>query len=638
MTTTALDTETFLIVPGMLAPPLVCVSWARGGESGVLHHSDPAAKKLVEESIGGGRSVFANAPFDLAVFATTWPDLRPLIWEALDEGRVHDVQTREKLLDLARGTFRFEEDEDGKVRAKGYSLAQIAKRRVGMELEKDLWRMRYHDLWDVPVERWPAGAVDYADTDAVATLRVFEHQEKLAKYLGNETAQVRAHWSLHLMSCWGFRTDPARLEELEVMVREELEAITPRLVEEGLVRPDGTRNTKAAVARMVEAMGDEVIITSAGLRKIQGMEMTPAQVIAQAPTTGKFVSVSADATVQSGDPVLMDYSRYTQLRNILTGSVKDLRGGVVTPIQSRFEVLMETGRTSSSGPNIQNLRRAPGVRECFVPRDGCVLVACDYSAAELHTLAQVCLDLFGFSKLAEALNRGVDVHLWVGAQLLGVDYDSAAELLADGDQETKDARQLAKAANFGFPGGCSPKRFVGIAHAYGREIDLRDAAQLKALWLTTWPEMELYFRHVRESVDGDGWHWVNQVRVERLRARTTYTSACNSYFQGLAADGAKAAAYAVARAQHHEPRSPLYGARSVAFIHDEILMEVEEDRAHAAALELQRIMEEKFNAFVPDCPTQAEPTVMRWWSKKATQVWVDGELRPWPKELGHQEK
>ena len=634
MTLTALDTETFLIFAGQLAPPLVCVSWAAEvfgrADSGVIHHGDHAAKLFVETALEG-ETVFHNAPFDLAVLAVKWPDLLPVIFKALDEGRVHDTCTREKLLDLARGTFRFEEDEEGKVRAKGYSLFDLAIRRLGVRLDKDTWRMRYHDLWDVPLEEWPQGAKDYAAADAVTTLRIFEAQEKLKKYLGNEAEQVRAHFALHLMSAWGFMTNADRVEELETWVGEELETIQPKLMEAGLVRPDGTRDTKKAVHRMVEAMGEDSILTDAGLRAIQRMEKTRGQILVEARAgSGRFVSVSADATMMSGDTLLMDYSRFTQLRNLVSGSIKDLRRGTVLPIQSRFEVLMETGRTSSSGPNIQNLRRAPGVRECFVPREGCVLVACDYAAAELHTLAQVCLDLFGKSKLADALNGGVDVHLWVGAHLMGVPYADAEALLKAGDPEAKDARQLAKAANFGFPGGCSAKRFVGIAHAYGREIEIRSAARLKALWLSTWPEMRLFFDHVGQCTDGDGWHWVKQLRVERLRSKTTYTSACNSYFQGLAADGAKAACYAVAKAQHNEPSSPLFGARSVAFIHDEIIMEVEESQAHAAALELSEVMEREFNKFVPDVPTQAEPTIMRWWSKRAVPVWTDdGRLIPW---------
>jgi DNA polymerase-1 len=559
-----------------------------------------------------------------------FPDLIPTIFKALDEGRVHDVQTREKLLDLARGTFRFEEDEDGIIRAKGYSLFDVAKRRLGRHLDKDTWRMRYHDLWDVPIDAWPKGAIDYAADDAIATLNIFDAQASLSKYLGNSTAQTRAHWALHLMSAWGFRTNAEAVDKLEARVRADIEEVRADLVTAGLVRVDGTRDTKKAIARMVEAMGPDCVLTSKGLDLVKRMEKTSDEIIREASTTGRFVSVSMDSTILSGDETLMAYSRYTQLRNLLTGSVKHLRTGTITPVQTRFEILMETGRTSSSGPNIQNLRRAPGVRECFVPRDGNVIIACDYAAAELHTLAQVCRDLFDRSALGDALNEGIDVHMWVGSFLMGIDYADAFALLKAGDPQAKSMRQLAKAANFGFPGGLGAKRFVGFAHGYGVKIDLKEAAKLKALWFRAWPEMRRYFAHISECVQDDGFYWVQQLRVERLRSRCTFTSACNSYFQGLAADGAKAAAYAVARAQFTEPDSPLFGTRSLAFVHDEILIEGPEKTAHAAAMELSRVMEKEFNNFVPDFPTTAEPTIMRYWSKKARQVWTDdGRLMPW---------
>ena len=44
--------------------------------------------------------------------------------------------------------------------------------------------------------------------------------------------------------------------------------------------------------------------------------------------------------------------------------------GIKTPVQTRFEPLLETGRTSSSAPNIQNIKRLVGMRECFRPRPG----------------------------------------------------------------------------------------------------------------------------------------------------------------------------------------------------------------------------------------------------------------------------
>lgn len=649
---TALDTETMLIFPGVLAPPLVCTSYAVSGaptgpveDSGIFTHLVENGEGLWEDSLENSHTIFANGPFDLAVVGAKYPRLIPVIFNALDAGTIHDIQTREKLLDLARGTFRFEEDADGKIRAKGYSLAGIAQRRLGRKLDKDTWRLRYHDLWNVPLDQWPQGAKDYAADDAISTLEIFHAQEELKKYLGNEVEQVRAHWALHLISCWGFRTNLAAVDRLEKRVREEIDEIREELIVARLIRTDGTRDTKKAVARMVDVMGPECILTSKGLEKVKTMEKTTRQIIEEAPTTGKFVSLSRESTILSGDETLMQYSRYTKLRNLLTGSVKHLRSGTVTPIQCRYEVLMETGRTSASGPNIQNFRtgrltdedRAAGrtahaVRECFVPRDGCVIIACDYGAAELHTLAQVCFDLFGKSNLMDTLNSGVDVHAWVGSLLSGISLDDMMELLGENDGHAKSMRQLAKAANFGFPGGCSAKRFMGIAHSYGvKNLDLRAAAKVKKLWFHAWPEMRSYFDYISECVDNQGWHYVKQARVERIRARCTYTSACNSHFQGLAADGAKTALYEVAKAQMVGD-SDLYGTRTVAFIHDELLVECPEEHAHEAAMELQRVMEIEFNRFVPDCPAKAEPTIMRAWTKSARQVWVDDRLMPWEGE------
>jgi hypothetical protein len=647
---TALDTETFLIFPGYLAPEMVCVSWAAERESGVVHHSDDLALSFVHSALQNTHTIFANAPFDLAVFAAKWPQLLPVIFDALRDGRVHDVQTREKLLDLARGTFRFEEDEEGKIRAKGYSLFDLVLRRLGVHLDKTTWRLRYHELYDVPITEWPRGAIEYADQDAVRTREVFFAQEQLAQYLGNEAEQVRAHFALHLMSCHGFKTDPAAVDELETWVREAIDGIRDGLVEAGLVRENGKRDTKAAVRRMIEKGGADVILTKTGTELMGGLadaktkaslaktpegaawvdNPTGANFIRMAHVMGRYVSVSEDACLACGDSTLIDYSTYTRMSNLLSGSIKDLRAGSITPIQSRYEILMETGRTSASGPNIQNLRRAPGVRECFVPRDDNVIIACDYSMAELHTLAQVCLDLFGSSRLADALNAGIDVHTDLAAQLIGVPYEELLERIKDpDDSEAYEARQLAKAGNFGYPGGCGAKRFVGIAHGYGVNIDIQQSARVRAMWMGRWDEMQLYFAHVRECALGDGFYWVKQPRVDRLRAKCTYTSACNSRFQGLAADGAKAALFEMARRQYTEPESALWNTRGLAFVHDEILIEANEFRAHAAAMELQTVMQDEFNRYVPDVPTTAEPVIMRRWSKKAKPTWKDGRLVAW---------
>ena len=59
----------------------------------------------------------------------------------------------------------------------------------------------------------------------------------------------------------------------------------------------------------------------------------------------------------------------------------------------------------------------------------------------------------------------------------------------------------------------------------------------------------------------------------RVRGRVGFTQARNTPFQGLAADGAKLALWALIRA----------GYRVVAFIHDEIIVELPEEGVDHAA-------------------------------------------------------
>lgn len=73
----------------------------------------------------------------------------------------------------------------------------------------------------------------------------------------------------------------------------------------------------------------------------------------------------------------------------------------------------ETGRSSSSKPNAQNLPKEKEVRDCFIcdppdfnEPDGYVIVTCDMSGAELRIIA----DLANATSWIMAFNKGWDVH------------------------------------------------------------------------------------------------------------------------------------------------------------------------------------------------------------------------------------
>jgi DNA polymerase I-like protein with 3'-5' exonuclease and polymerase domains len=335
----------------------------------------------------------------------------------------------------------------------------------------------------------------------------------------------------------------------------------------------------------------------------------------------------------------MEYASYTSLKNVITKDLKDLRKGRRLPIHSSFRSLVATGRTSSSGPNIQNVRRLPGIRECFVPRSGKVFLDADYDGLELRTLAQVCLNLLGKSRLAEVLNSGIDPHLVIAAQILKIPYGQAVELRKKKDQKLDDARQTGKVANFGISGGLGAESLVVFAKKnYGVIMTEEDAKELKALWLKAFPEMVQYFeminRHSREDRE-EGLVNVEHCYTKRLRGAVKYTVACNSYFQGLGADATKYAGFLIARECYAVPSSPLYGCRIVNYVHDQFLLECDEDRAHDAAQRLREVMIEGVKGFVPDVPAKvSELIVARCWSKEAKPVFDENNrLIPWDKEF-----
>ena len=635
------DTETGLIRPGCLAPPMVCLSSCRPGLEPRLIHAGDAKPRLLEWLSGRDILVGHNVAYDCAVVSSEFPELLPYVFEAYKANLVTDTKIRQQLLDIAAGCYRGRMGDGNKWVKYDYTLDACHRRAVGSGLNKDGWRLSYSFFRDVPLDRWeerardlqarlmagdllpqpgmeeglpekdrqailssdPATVLQYPKDDAVATLTVFEAQEKHAEYLVDQYRQSYAAFCMHLTSCWGISTDPAKVEEIRQATEGELQDITYRLMQTGLVRQDGSRDTKKAALYMTEVCARE------------GLPLRE--------TAKGGVCLDSDACTSAGDPLLKDYADFTGYRTVLDKDIPMLRSGLV---QTSFG-LAESGRTTSAKPNLQNMRKAGDVRACFVPRPGYVFAQADYDGLELRTLAQCCMTMFGHSKLAEVLNAGKDPHTELACAILGIPPEEGARRRKDReDKEFDNARQTAKVGHFGIPGGLGPAKLSLFAKkGYGVEITEYRAKQLKEETLEHYPEWREFFAKVNE-MDGS----VEQLFTKRFRGGCSYTAACNTLFQGLGADCAKAAYCLISEACYVDKASHLFGSRVVAFIHDEFILEVPDDpRAHDAAQELARLMIRGAGTYLPDVPATTEPLLMRYWSKKATPVYENGRLVPW---------
>jgi len=457
------------------------------------------------------------------------------------------------------------------------------------------------------------------------------------------------------------------------------------LVSAGLTFKKETKDTKAAAALVTEAfeghppVADTCQCERAGTQnKCKKGECPDGNVKLDKDTcqdaAGLFLGRAASEPDKARREVLEEkaelieaYADLTHLTKQLSTDIPILMSGAVGPIHTRYETIQETERTGSSKPNVQNQPRGgevkcphcrgksraplvcdtcggkgkvtpPGARECFVPREGWVLIDSDYEMGELYTLAQTCYWLLGHSSLGDALKAGLDPHLIVAAQIAKVPYAEALRMLKQGtDAEKKyikNLRNCGKAVNFGRPGGLSAKTMKSYGYkSYGVSKSVEEWQEIIDTWNATWTEMPEYFRMVNtlESYPRSGSFNVRYPGIPGFRAGTRYCSACNTFYQRYLAKVAKRAGWLIFKACYTERASVLYGSRPVLFVHDQFFAETpDNDNAGAAATELARLMNKAASDLMPDCPTRTDPILTRRWSKSAEETRdANGALVAW---------
>lgn len=654
----SLDTETALIQPGLAAPPLACVSWANEQHGTGLFHGKNEAEiiRLVEGLTG---LIGANIAYDACTISQAYPQLLKKFFDLYRDLRVKDVLIAQKLVDIAEGRLGGFWTSSGFFKKFFYSLDEVWQRHGQAPMDKNTWRLGYGQLIDVPLVEWPEGARAYPETDAGAPMGLLQHlEEEYPDYLKDLAAQTSAAFPLALMSARGIRTDPERVAALIQSTEADIAKALTVIQAAGLADAKGKKNMAPARARMLavcEREGIPLKVTEKG-QELQGEEseqFLSAQEVRSQGLEGQL-SLDEDACNTSGDEVLKAFSTYSTARTLRT-RVATLELGTLVPLQTRFDSLIYTGRTSSQKPgrgrekltlekiqdyvsrikagepilgafgdNFQNPPQKGGYRECIVPRPGYIFCSVDFDAAELRCLAQVCLWTVGESRLAEVLNSGRDPHSMMASTMLAMEYLDFIALRKSGDKRAKQFRDRSKGPNFGLPGGMGPAGLVRYMRASkpSIHITLAEAADLIEYWHTTWPEMRKYFRWVKNQPDQ-----ITQFISGRIRGGASYCSRCNSFFQGLQGDAIKSALLPLARECYlEEERSPLYGSRPVLLVHDEVIAELPIAVQHEAAYRMRDIMVSNFNRYTPDVPVTASPALMSRWSKEAVELLEGGRL------------
>ncbi|MEZ4239686.1 MAG: DNA polymerase I [Myxococcota bacterium] len=232
------------------------------------------------------------------------------------------------------------------------------------------------------------------------------------------------------------------------------------------------------------------------------------------------------------------------------------------------QAVAATGRLSSVDPNLQNIpvRTFEGrrIREGFVAAPGHVLMSADYSQVELRVLAHCC----GAEALVSSFAGGEDIHVRTASEVWDIEMEDV----------TSEQRSAAKAINFGLMYGMSAFRL-------GRDLSIprEDAQQYMDDYFARIPQVSAWIEATRKLCRAQG--FVETLYGRRRLIPEIYSrdfsermaaerEAVNSVVQGTAADIIKIAMIKV----HHALTESDLGARLLLQVHDELLVEVPEDR------------------------------------------------------------
>ena len=254
------------------------------------------------------------------------------------------------------------------------------------------------------------------------------------------------------------------------------------------------------------------------------------------------------------------------------------------------QALTETGRLSSSDPNLQNIpvrtERGKNIRAAVVPRDANhLLVSADYSQIELRLMAA----MSGDEAMKAAFARGEDIHRDTAARVFGV---PPAEV-------TPEQRSKCKMVNFGIIYGISA---FGLAQRL--KVTRGEAAGLIDTYFKLYPAVRRYMDEAIEKARRTGYAVTLTGRRRTLRdinsrnataRQAAERDAINTPVQGTAADMIKIAMVRVARAL----KAAGLKAKMVLQIHDELLFDVPRDEVERVKEIAKREMEAAMDVGVP---------------------------------------
>lgn len=264
---------------------------------------------------------------------------------------------------------------------------------------------------------------------------------------------------------------------------------------------------------------------------------------------------------------ILDYRSLAKLKSTYVDALPRLVNNKTGRVHTSYnQTVTSTGRLSSSDPNLQNIpiktELGRKIREAFIPEEGSLIFAADYSQVELRIMAHLSED----PVLIKSFEKGEDIHRRTAAEVFGIFPEMVTDRM----------RREAKAINFGIIYGMS---------AFGLSKELSISPKVAKAYIDGYFQK---YKGVREWLD---------MTIESARAKGFVTTimnrrchvpdinspsgmqrqfaeraAINAPIQGSAADIIKVAMVRIADRLKKEGRS----AKMIMQVHDELVFEIPE--------------------------------------------------------------
>ncbi|MCU0502398.1 MAG: DNA polymerase I, partial [Anaerolineae bacterium] len=454
----AFDTETTGIDPQQADVVGLSVAWGREDNQAAyipLGHTDTpglpweAVRAALQPAFADGKiaKIAHNASYDLSI---------------LDR---HGVAVAGDLIDTMIAAWLIDPGSHG------LGLKDQAWSRLKVEMTQ-ISELIGSGKSQITMDRVPAATAGaYASADAAMTLRLADVllPELVQKGLASLFHDIEMPLVpvLVAMEAAGIRLDADFLRQMSV-------DLTGRLheLEREIYQIVGYAFNINSTQQLSDVLFGKLGLPAEGLKKTQaGTYSTAADVLEG--LRGKHEIVA----------LILEHRQLNKLLNTYVDALPNMVNPRTGRLHTSFnQAGAETGRLSSTDPNLQNIpiRTDVGreIRRAFVAEPGWLLLSADYSQVELRILAHISGDEY----LLAAFGRGEDIHASAASKVYGIPLN----------QVTKEQRSVAKMMNFATSYGVSA---FGLAQRTG--LSRSDADQFMQRYFATYPGVKRYLDETR---------------------------------------------------------------------------------------------------------------------------------------------